>query len=331
MLVGHRHKFIFLKPKKTAGTSVEMWLEPLCTPPGHRPTEVTLPIITKYGIVGARSENAAAQGHDYWNHMSATDLRQRIGAEIFDSYRKIATVRNPFDVMVSAFHHFELPKAAAEGMSRDEVIARFREWIKARPPGFISSISMLLVDGAFCVDTTVRYENLVADCKRCLKEIGANPAKLGPLPEKKRNMRIRDIGLADLYDSECESIVVSAAARDFELLGYSRRVGDVVQEYGCSDFSQTSSFPGTAKTEACLSTTQQTASAAPERDPQMSDDLIYSIFKEIAAVEGKRTPDGTWHGSNANDVQRILSRSFAMVQRASNPNPGAAAKDDKGV
>lgn len=57
----------------------------------------------------------------------------------------------------------------------------------------------------------------------------------------------------------------------------------------------------------------------------MSDDLIYSVFKEIAIVEGKRNPDGTWNEANVTDVQRILSRAFGMVQRASNPPP----KEDK--
>jgi hypothetical protein len=48
----------------------------------------------------------------------------------------------------------------------------------------------------------------------------------------------------------------------------------------------------------------------------MSDDLIYAVFKELAVVEGKRKPDGTWTDATAADVQRILSRAFGMVNRA---------------
>ncbi|NAZ38126.1 hypothetical protein [Rubellimicrobium sp. CFH 75288] len=49
----------------------------------------------------------------------------------------------------------------------------------------------------------------------------------------------------------------------------------------------------------------------------MSDDLIYAIFKELAVVEGKRNPDGTWtETATAMDVQRLLSRAFGMVHRA---------------
>ena len=33
--ISHKHKFIFLKTTKTAGTSVEAYLQPLCVPEGH--------------------------------------------------------------------------------------------------------------------------------------------------------------------------------------------------------------------------------------------------------------------------------------------------------
>ncbi|MCA0873457.1 hypothetical protein LCL97_21715 [Seohaeicola saemankumensis] len=51
----------------------------------------------------------------------------------------------------------------------------------------------------------------------------------------------------------------------------------------------------------------------------MSDDLVYAIFKEIAVLEGKRTPDGEWTIDDANEVTRILTRAFAVVRRASTP------------
>jgi hypothetical protein len=48
----------------------------------------------------------------------------------------------------------------------------------------------------------------------------------------------------------------------------------------------------------------------------MSDDLIYAMFKELAIVEGKRKPDGTWVDTTPGDLQRLLSRAFGMVNRA---------------
>ena len=52
--VSHSHKFIFLKTRKTAGTSIEMLLEPLCTEPNSVVTEERATSITRQGIVGRR-------------------------------------------------------------------------------------------------------------------------------------------------------------------------------------------------------------------------------------------------------------------------------------
>lgn len=314
MLVSHRHKFIFLKPKKTAGTSVEMWLEPLCTPPGHVPQEGTLPIITKYGIVGERSAKAPSANHQYWNHMSAEQLRDTLGASTFDSYKKIATVRNPFDVMVSAFHHFELPSQAAAGLESEDIFAKFRAWVRSRRQTFLSNLPMLMVDGKFCVDILIRYESLEQDMAMCLKKLGFRRSRLGALPETKRKNRIKGIPVSAYYDSETEALVANGASQDFLLLGYSNRVSDIAVaggDDGKVEMPQTDGIPYLTYN--------------PRRRKRMSEDLIYSVFKEIAVVEGKRNPDGTWNDSNGNDVQRILSRAFSMVQRAANP----PAKEEK--
>jgi len=49
----------------------------------------------------------------------------------------------------------------------------------------------------------------------------------------------------------------------------------------------------------------------------MTDDLIYSIFKELAVLEDKRTVDGQWKTDDPAEISRLLSRAFATVSRAS--------------
>lgn len=51
----------------------------------------------------------------------------------------------------------------------------------------------------------------------------------------------------------------------------------------------------------------------------MGDDLVYAVFKEIAILEGKRTPDGKWMIDDAQEISKLLTRAFAVVRRASNP------------
>jgi len=79
MLVSHRKKFIYLKTKKTAGTSVEIYLERYCLPPDepyveahHRPETITVD-----GVIGSRGDNPAPFG--YRPHVPAWRAESTVG------------------------------------------------------------------------------------------------------------------------------------------------------------------------------------------------------------------------------------------------------------
>ena len=61
-LVSHKHQFVFLKTRKTAGTSIEMLLEPFCAPPGHVPVERTEGMVTPHGVIGHRLQPIDLRG-----------------------------------------------------------------------------------------------------------------------------------------------------------------------------------------------------------------------------------------------------------------------------
>jgi len=105
----HAREFIFLKTRKTAGTSIEMALEPWCRPPGAVVVEQTPALILKTGIVGRRllrqlKLDRRPRRTDWTNHMTAAAVCKALGRGKWDRYRKITTVRNPFDLLVSRFH-----------------------------------------------------------------------------------------------------------------------------------------------------------------------------------------------------------------------------------
>ena len=103
MLVSHLKKFIFTKTKKTAGTSVESVFEPYCLPEGTwEQTHYTPERISADGIIGHRGDGG--QKANWWNHMPAELIRNRLGEEIWDEYYKFTVIRNPFDKLVSGFH-----------------------------------------------------------------------------------------------------------------------------------------------------------------------------------------------------------------------------------
>ncbi len=52
MLVSHDYKFIFLKTRKTAGSSIELLLRPCCAAPGVKVPETEF-LSSRHGIIGA--------------------------------------------------------------------------------------------------------------------------------------------------------------------------------------------------------------------------------------------------------------------------------------
>lgn len=55
MLCSHSKHFLYFKTKKTAGTSVEIYFEPYCLPPGSwRPEHARAETVSGFGIIGSR-------------------------------------------------------------------------------------------------------------------------------------------------------------------------------------------------------------------------------------------------------------------------------------
>ena len=123
MIISHAHKFIFLKTKKTAGTSIELALSQLCGPddvippitesdealraPGSEPRNWRVhgwwqsprPLFKR------RWFKVGPQDYGFYNHMPASEARALLNDDkIWRSYFKFAFDRNPWDRQVSAYH-----------------------------------------------------------------------------------------------------------------------------------------------------------------------------------------------------------------------------------
>lgn len=92
MIISHKHRFIFIKTIKTAGTSIETYLSSLCGP-----DDVFTPILPPEA--GHQARNFAG----YYNHMSAWKIRQAVEPSIWNRYFKFCVERNPWDKTVSDF------------------------------------------------------------------------------------------------------------------------------------------------------------------------------------------------------------------------------------
>jgi hypothetical protein len=212
MLVSHEKKFIYIKTIKTAGTSVEMALQPCCMPKGGVVTEWTDCSETKTGIVGARGPNAHSQL--WWNHMPASVIRARLPEDIWNNYCKICNIRNPWDKTVSRFH-----MAFRDIKNEDEstVIKHFQNWLNATD-SLGKDTGLYFIDRKPVADFYIRYEHLTEDLKQLSLRLGL---VLGDLPHAKADMRGSSrIPYTAYYDTPTQKIVAEHYALEIAHFGW---------------------------------------------------------------------------------------------------------------
>lgn len=233
MILSHRHRFIFVKTSKTAGTSIEIALEPVCgeddvcAPLQKHPDRPNL----KEGESAYRPRNFRGsfpirlnpdaplrqfvadvknlrEGRRYYNHMSAFEIRSRAGHAVFDSYFKFCFERNPWDKAVSAFFW---EKDRLKNIPQD-----FETYVQKRK--LPSRFNLFTMGGKLAVDFVGKFENLEEDYRLACAKFGLSDPP--PLPRAKGNFRPKDKTYRDYYTDASRKAVAKQFAREIDLLGY---------------------------------------------------------------------------------------------------------------
>ena len=104
MIASHAHRFVFVKTRKTAGTSLEIALSRHCGPDDIvtriSPADEEL----RAAAGGVPPQNDATSPSSY-AHMGARRVIKVIGRETWDDYFTFAVERNPFDVVASSYRY----------------------------------------------------------------------------------------------------------------------------------------------------------------------------------------------------------------------------------
>lgn len=185
MILSHSHRFIFLKTRKTAGTSFEIALSKYVTP-----DDVVTPIApddeairSSLGHAGPQNYRAETDAVSFFNHIEARDVRALIPAATFDSYVKVAIVRNPFDFAVS-WYFWERARRAPTSREdfrmwlmfhhdrRAEFEAAYRQRRSPNPGLFASNRLITHIDGKSVVDMMLRYECFESDIASFAGKVG---------------------------------------------------------------------------------------------------------------------------------------------------------------
>ena len=228
MIISHKHKFIFLKTSKTAGTSIEIALSMFCGP-----DDVITPIAPEDEEIRNRLGYRVPQNYHspspddnsgdvsrflqksqinflYYNHAPASEVRARVGWQVWENYFKFCVARNPWDRCVSRYYweYTSEPRPSFSGF----VDSKFPLMLMLR--GF----GLYTIDGQAAVDKICRFENLEEDLEavRIRSDI---PEKLD-LPHAKSRFR-KDRRSYREYYGENEINKIAGIFRDeINLLGY---------------------------------------------------------------------------------------------------------------
>lgn len=235
MIISHAHRFIFIKTRKTAGTSVERALAPLCGPedvitrdhlhageddvlapyarntdPRWNPVRELMGAPAPLDVV--RTVRDWARRPTFYNHMPARSVRDRIPREVWEGYYTFAFERNPWDKCVSFFHwqhrHGPPPMtfdawltAQAGGRTADQALPT--DWRR------YASGDDIIVDDVF------DFGDLQGNLGRALANTGLADAEV-TLPHLKGDTRRRD----EAFSPAGHAVVLHHFAREIAHLGY---------------------------------------------------------------------------------------------------------------
>ncbi|MCB1866211.1 MAG: sulfotransferase family 2 domain-containing protein [Chromatiales bacterium] len=228
MIVSHEHRFIYIKTFKTASTSVEAALAPVCgerdiiTPasrermaerPGQRAQNWRLehPLVPRRSVwrrILGRPERRYHPSVGYYEHMPAWRVRAYLGERIWNEYFKFSFERNPWDRQVSWYHY--KTKSARTRPGFDAFLAdRKRAWV--------DNFALYSIDGEIALDFIGRYESLAADFSRVLSTLALE----GQVELPRTNVSTRNSDdYRGYYTDQTRVQIGNWYAREIELFGY---------------------------------------------------------------------------------------------------------------
>ena len=245
MIISHRHKFVYLKARKVAGTSVEVALAQHCGDGD---------IVTPIGAFNPKwdedeYDHPGTNQLGYDRHSALMSVQRRLGRELWDAYFKFAVVRNPWDLVVSQYHWATRADIGSryQGSLGRSLVRFWRKPFRVRKNlvvlGATLARNLLKIEdvtleffvtymlryyppndrfyfdrsGSIGLDFLIRYENLQNDFTSVCERLGIPPSRLLSLKTKSRSERRH---YSTYYDDRTQELVEKAYQRQIDQFGY---------------------------------------------------------------------------------------------------------------
>lgn len=224
MIVSHSHQFIFVKTRKTAGTSLQGALATICDDGD---------IVTRTGIANdaysprcyrgpvnpfpywfakprihrlSRILRRMVEGERFFDHMFLRELYALKEAYSWRDYFKFCIERNPWDKVVSRY--FWKYRDRKDRPDFEAFVATDR---------LVSDFDMYSINGEVAVDYVGRYETLTES----IEEIGRQLGCAVPVPGRSNSSTRAVHDYRSMYSERSHDTVARHFAREIKLLGYS--------------------------------------------------------------------------------------------------------------
>lgn len=234
MILSHRYKFIFIKTKKTAGTSMEIALSKFCgkndiITPVSRKDESTrrkmgytlsqnyrVPVkeLTTLEIKTiVRSIYNMKWPPRFYNHMSACEVRALVGESVWRDYFKFTIARDPIDRAISLYFWTGLNKSIG-----------FPAFLRRYSNKIYSNWEIVSDNDNFILDDFIRYEKFSYDIDHVGSNIGLPDSLYTVFSTIKAKSAIRtaEATVEKMVGPEEKKFLKYLCHPEMEYFGYSR-------------------------------------------------------------------------------------------------------------
>lgn len=230
MIISHKYKFIFIKTRKTAGSSIQIYLSHHCgrddivtridrpeqpyDARNYRGLYNPVPEMMEKKSFGKalRTLGRFLTLTKYQSHIKAREVKERVPREIWDGYYKFTVDRNPWDKVLS---HYHFVRQRYGKYDRD---ISFDEYLDvAELPYNYTKYTDL--EGNLMVDRVLRYEELNKELGEVFGELGV-PFEGSLGATEKSHYRKDRRPYQEVYTPEQRAKVEKLFHREIELLGY---------------------------------------------------------------------------------------------------------------
>lgn len=219
MIICRELKVIFIKTKKVGGTSFEIALSKFCGP-----RCIITPIsaedeVLRQKISGRTAQNYASTKWPYYrmqtrgefkNHVPAPAVKAAIPGPVWDKFKKITIVRNPYDVAISKYFW----------VGGEETGLKFDDFLVQHPDALEHNKNIAPLDGPAKLDHYLRYENLEQDMADAGLEQVYDVFK--SLRAKGKSRPSKGAGMAEMYCKypRAAELVAEYCADEIAAFGY---------------------------------------------------------------------------------------------------------------